>query len=77
MQYLGTIVMSILGEIYPWTISRGFNIAESSNFFTTAVGDSLQSLKKMWMDFKSMDQEEDLESAASIYFQMCQNYHLL
>ena len=77
VQYLSTIVMSILGQIYHWTISCGFNIVESSNFFTTATGDSLQSLKKMSMDFKGMDQEEDLESVASIYFQMCQSYHLL
>ena len=77
VQYPSTIVMSIPDEIYHWTISCGFNIAESSSFFTIAARDSLQSLKKMWMDFKGMDQEEDLESAASIYFQMCENYHLL
>ena len=77
VQYPGTIVMSIPGEICHWTISCGFNIVESSKNFTTAAKDSLLSLKKMWMDFKSMDQEEDLESAVSIYFQMCQNYHLL
>ena len=77
VQYLGTIVMSIPSEIYHWTISCGFNIVESSNFFTTAARDSLQSLKKMWMDFKAMDQEEDLQNATSIYFQICQNYCLL
>ena len=77
VQYSGTIVMSIPYEIYHWTISCGFNIAEFSKNFTTTARDSLQSLKKMWMDFKGMDQEEDLENAASIYFQVYQNYHLL
>ena len=77
VQYPGTIVMFIPGEIYHRTTSCGFNIAESSNFFTTVAGNSLQSLKKMWMDFKGMDQEENLESAASIYFQICQNNHFL
>ena len=41
VQYPGTIVMSIPGEIYHWAISCGFNISKSSNFFTTAAGNSL------------------------------------
>ena len=32
VQYPGTIVMSIPGEIYHWTISCEFNIAESRLF---------------------------------------------
>ena len=52
MQHSSITVMSVLGEIYHWTISCGFNIAKSMNFFTTAARDTLQALEKMWMGFK-------------------------
>lgn len=80
VQYPGMAVMSVPGEIYHWTVSCGFNIAESGNYFTIAGGESLANLESSWSGFVEsggpVGNRGPME-ASSLYFRTCRDFEVL
>ena len=81
VQYPGIAVMSVPGEIYHWTISCGFSLAESGNYFSTAGNDGLGSLRNDWLGFQLEAGDEGNDVAASVtsntFYEMCNKFDLL
>lgn len=76
VQYPGMGIMSAPGEIYHWTISTGFSLAESANWFTTAAGHSLGELKVAWTEFLGRLMTDSSGTSVQ-FFDICEAYGIM
>lgn len=78
VQRPGMTIMSIPGLLFHWTISTGFSLADSSNYFIN-VGEDLKQIQDMWNAYQS---EANCSNCGAIetsrkYFEICSSFKLL
>ena len=82
VQYPGMIVMMVPGILYYWTISCGFSLADSTNFYLRFNGmEDVRRLKAMWQNFEEdgigRNAPHGSSTTASQYFDVCEGFGIM